>query len=78
MAEQRTIGKNKRQTSVFNTGAAIPCSAGARGDARPEAQGPEAQGAEAQGAEAQGAEAQGPAGSAACGGFWECEWMALL
>ena len=42
-AEQRTIGKNKRQTSVFNAGAAIPCSAGARGDARAEAQGAEAQ-----------------------------------
>ena len=35
MAEQRTIGKNKRQNSVFNAGAAAPCSAGARGDARP-------------------------------------------
>ena len=48
-AEQRTIGKNKRQTSVFNAGAAIPCSAGARGDARPggpaarRPRGPEAQ-----------------------------------
>ena len=35
MAEQRTIGKNKRQTSVFNTGAAIPCSAGAMGRRAP-------------------------------------------
>ena len=48
-AEQRTIGKNKRQTSVFNAGASLLA---------PQAQGAEAQGAEAQGAEAQGAEAQ--------------------
>ena len=35
MAEQRTIGKDKRQTSVFNAGAAIPCSAGAMGRRAP-------------------------------------------